>query len=90
MTELLIEMEPDKKTVWTVESDDMGMSKMLKETRFCFHLQKFSDNQTKVVNGTWYKPANLIAKIMNALMMKKIIFKAQEQILSNLKAITEN
>lgn len=90
MTERLIEMQPEKKTVWTIENDDMGMSKMLKDTRFCFHLQRISDSQTKVVNETWYKPANIIAKIMNALVMRKMISKAQEQILNNLKSLTQN
>lgn len=89
MTERLIEMEPEKKTVWTIEKDDMGMSKMLKETRFCFHLQKISDNQTRVVNETWYEPANFVARIMNGVMMKKVIKKAQQQILNNLKNLTE-
>src|ERR1043165_8354929 len=77
MTERLIELEPEKRTVWTIESDNMGMSKMLKDTRFCFHLQKISDTQTKVVNESWYQPANLIARIMNAMVMRKMISKAQ-------------
>ena len=89
MTERLIEMETESKTVWTIESDNMGMSKMLKNTRFCFHLQKISDAQTKVVSETWYQPANLPARIMNGLMMKKMIAKAQQQILNNIKTLTE-
>lgn len=89
MTERLIDLEHEKRTVWTIESDNMGMSKMLKDTRFCFHLQKISNSQTKVINETWYQPVNLMARIMNALMMKKMIAKAQEQILNNLKALTE-
>ncbi len=89
MTERLIEMIPEKRTVWTIESDNMGMGKMLKETRFCFNLEKISETQTKVVNETYYQPANIIAKIMNALMMKKMISRAQEQILKNLEKLTE-
>ena len=89
MTEKLIEMVPEKKTVWTIESDTMGMSKMLKETRFVFNLEKLEENKTKVVSETYYQPANLIAKIMNGVMMKKMIGKAQEEILGNIKALTE-
>src|SRR5688572_25815666 len=85
MTEKLIELVPEKRTVWTIESDDMGMSKMLKEPKFYFHLEKISDNKTRVINETYYKPANFMARIMNALMMKKMIAKAQAQILTNLK-----
>ncbi len=90
MTERLIEMEPRKKTVWTIEKDDMGMGKMLRDTRFCFHLEKISDSQTRVVNETWYTPANIVANIMNALVMRKMIANAQRQILDNLKSLTKN
>jgi hypothetical protein len=89
MTEKLIELIPEKRTVWAIENDDMGMSKMLKETKFYFHLEKISDNKTRVINETYYRPANLMARIMNGLMMKKMISKAQAQILSNLKSLSE-
>lgn len=89
MTEKLIEFVPETKTVWTIERDTMGMSKMLKDTRFCFTLERVSDTKTKVINETWYRPANIIAKIMNGVMMKRMILKAQETILNNIKALTE-
>lgn len=89
MTEKLVELVPEEKTVWTIESDTMGMSKMLKNTQFVFKLEKLGDNKTKVINETYYQPANLIAIIMNGLMMKKMIGRAQEAILSNIKSLTE-
>ncbi|HEY1870060.1 MAG TPA: SRPBCC family protein [Chitinophagaceae bacterium] len=89
MIEKLIELVPEKKTVWSIETDTMNMSKMLKDTRFCFTLEKLSDTKTKVINETYYQPANIIAKIMNGLMMKKMISKTQEQILNNIKSLTE-
>jgi uncharacterized protein YndB with AHSA1/START domain len=89
ITEKLIELLPEKKTVWTIESDTMGMRKMLKDTRFVFTLEKLGNNQTKVVNETFYQPANFMATIMNRLMMRKMILKAQEQILANIKLLTE-
>lgn len=89
MTEKLIELVPGKKTVWTIESDTMGMSKMLKDTRFCFYLEKLDDHKTKVINESYYKPATLMAKIMNGLMMKKQMRKIQNQILTNIKSLTE-
>jgi hypothetical protein len=89
MTERLIELVPEKKTVWTIESDTMGMSKMLKDTRFCFYLEKLSDSNTKVTNESYYQPASLMAKIMNGLMMKRQMRKIQDQILTNIKLLTE-
>src|SRR5258708_5248912 len=89
MTEKLIELVPEKRTVWTIESDTMGMSKMLKDIKFVFDLEKLNDNKTKVVSETYYIPANFIAKIMNGLMMKKMISKAQTEILINIRSLTE-
>lgn len=90
MTERLIELLPEEKTVWTIESDTMGMSKMLKDSQFCFYLEKLSDNKTKIINESYYKPANLMVKIMNALMMKRKMRQIQGQILSNIKSLAEN
>ena len=89
MTERLIELVPERKTVWTIENDSMGMSKMLKETRFCFYLEKLGDNKTKVTNESYYRPANIIAKLMNSLAMKKKIGQIQQQILANIKSLAE-
>lgn len=89
MTEKLIELVPEKKTVWAIENDTMGMSKMLKDPRFCFYLEKLGDNKTKVINESYYQPANFMVKIMNAFMMKKKMSEIQEKILSNIKSIAE-
>ena len=89
MTEILSEFEPEKKTVWSIESDSMGMSKMLKGTKFCFYLEKMGDNKTKVINESYYVPATFMVRIMNALMMKKMMSKIQGQILDNIKTLTE-
>lgn len=89
MTEKLVEMVPEKKTVWVIQSDSMGMSKMLKDPRFCFYLEKISDNKTKIVNESYYKPANIMVSIMNSLMMKRKMSQIQAQILNNIKSLTE-
>ena len=89
MTERLVELVHENKTVWVIESDSMGMSKMLKNPRFCFYVEKVGDNKTKIVNESYYEPANAMVRIMNALFMKKKMGQIQEQILSNIKSLTE-
>jgi uncharacterized membrane protein len=89
MVERMVELVPQSKTVWTIESDTMGMSRMLRNTRFVFNLERVNDNETIVVNETYYEPNNFFATIMNKLMMKRMISKAQDQILANIKALTE-
>lgn len=90
MTERLIELEPNERTVWTIEDDTMGMKKMLNETRFIFHLERMDDQRTRVVSETHYAPANLIARVMNALMMRRMIGKAQTTILENIGTLTRS
>jgi hypothetical protein len=61
----------------------------LKGTRFSFILEKLEDGKTRVVNESWYQPANPLVSIMNTLMMKKKMRKIQEQILGNIRSISE-
>ena len=89
MTERLIELEPNKRTVWTIESDTMGMGKLLNDTRFIFHLERVDDQRTRVISETHYAPANLMARVMNALMMRRMIGKAQATILQNISTLTK-
>ncbi len=89
MTERLIELAPNKRTVWTIENDTMGMSKMLNGTRFIFNLERLDDKRTRVVSETHYAPANLMARIMNAVMMRRMIGKAQATILENIGKLTK-
>lgn len=89
MTERLVELVPGKKTAWTVENDNMGMSKMLRETRFCFILEKINETTTKIINESYYQPANLFVTVMNSLIMKRKMRQIQGKILANIKALTE-
>lgn len=90
MKERLIELVPEQKTVWTIEEDSMGMKKMLNGTRFCFYLESLGVNKTKITNESYYEPATFMAKIMNGLMMKKMMGIIQAKILSNIKTLAEN
>ena len=90
MKERLIELVPETKTVWTIESDSMGTGKMLKDTRFVFKLERIGNDRTKLTSETYYQPVSFMARLMNSLMLKRMIAKAQTQILSNIKSLTEN
>ena len=89
INERLIELIPEKKTVWTMESDTMGASKMLRDTRFCLTLEKAGDTRTKVILETYYSPAGIMGKMMSALVMKRMFAKAQQQILQNIRSLAE-
>lgn len=89
MTEKLVELVHEKKTVWVIENDSMGMGKMIKDPRFCFFLEPMEANKTRLINESYYVPANFLVSIMNTLMMKRKMGQIQEKILSNIKAIAE-
>lgn len=89
MTERMIEIAPNKRTVWTIEHDTMGMCEMLNGTRFIFNLERLDEKRTRVISETHYTPANLMAHIMNALMMRRMIGKAQATILQNISTLTK-
>jgi hypothetical protein len=90
ITEKLVEIIPQRKTVWKVEADTMGMSKMLRDTRFYFMLEKLTDSTTSLTAETHYTPVNFLARVMNGLMMKRMFAKAQHEILQNIGRIVEN
>ncbi len=90
MTEKLVELVPQKSTVWSIEHDTMGMKKMIHDSRFCFYLEAIDENQTKITNESYYTPANFLIKLMNSLMMKKKMGQIQDQILTNIKNIAES
>src|SRR5438094_297349 len=46
-------------------------------------------NETIITNETYYQLATFIAKVVNGLMLKRMIAKAQGQILLNIKSLTE-
>ena len=89
MTEKIIEIIPEKKIVWTTESDTMGMKKTMKEIAFYFYLEAIGGNRTKVIHETHYMPANFFIRILNNVMMKKMISKLQAQTLNNIKTLAE-
>jgi hypothetical protein len=89
MVEKLIEFVPERKTVWTIQSDTMGMSKMLRDTRFVFNIERISENQTKLISETYYVPSNILVSILNRIVLRRVINKAQNQILANITVLLQ-
>jgi len=89
VTEKLIELVPEKKTVWKLVDDTMGMGKLLKDTEFVFILEKQDENKTKLISESHYRPGNFIAKVLSAVVLKKMMSKTQDKILNNISQIVE-
>ena len=90
LVERLVELVPQKRTVWEMESDDMGLSKMLKNVRYHFTLEKVNDTRSRLTAESYYEPATFFGSIMNALMMKRMFSKGQDTILKNINSVVQN
>lgn len=90
MEERCIALMPNQKTVWSLEKDTIGFTKMMRDITFTFTLKSINVASTSVTNETAYTPRNLFARLMNSLMMKGMISKTQQKILLNLKSLAES
>lgn len=89
MEEKCLELVPYERTVWQLEKDNVGFTKMMDNIRFYFHLKANGPNSTFVANETHYAPRHFIAALMNSIMMRKMVGKTQQTILTNLKQRAE-
>ena len=90
LIEKLIDLVPEKKTVWEHQSDDMGLGKMLKNIRYHFTLEKISESKSKLTAESYYEPATFFGSIMNVLMMKRMFSKGQDTILRNINSVVQD
>lgn len=87
--ERLTELVPGKSTVWKLETDSMGMNKMMKDVTYRFELKDLGGGKTRVINQSYYQPANAVVRVMNPLVMKRMFSRIQRQILQNIKNLVE-
>ena len=80
----------DKKEIgWLMLTDEFGIDKMFANYSFSFELVPISHNKTKVINKGYADPKNLFAKIMNAIVMKRMSSKIRNKALNGIKELAE-
>lgn len=89
VTERCCDFEPTNHIGWVMEQDSFGIEKMLENMGFDFHLETLGAKSTRVVNTTYFRPRNILASLMSALMMKRNFRKVRKTALGNLKRIAE-
>lgn len=89
VTERCSDFEPTKHIGWVMEQDSFGFVKMLDGLGFDFRLESIGPDTTRVINTTYYRPRNILASLMNVLMIKRNFRKVRQTALGNLKWIVE-
>jgi len=89
VTEKCIDCVPNKRIAWLLVKDTLGFNKMLEDFSFSFELIEKGENKTLVVNESFFKPKNFMAKIMVWLMIKRKFHQVRMTALTNLKKFSE-
>lgn len=84
-----IAMYGKERAEFVVEKDSFGMTKMLSGMSFACEFYKINDNKTEFVMQSHYKPKNLLLKLMNPIIKKKMS-KEVEIMINGLKDYIEN
>lgn len=62
---------------------------MFADLGFSFALERIDERRTLVRNESFYRPLNLMARVMSALMIRRKFGAVRRRVLGNLKALAE-
>ncbi len=91
VVERCIEAIPGQRIAWELVDDTLGFNKMLKGFSFSFSLEIRPGGNTRVINETYYKPRNILAALMNVLLLLRRKFsKVRQKALEGIKGLAES
>lgn len=89
MEERCVQYTPLESITWLLQQDSLGFNKMFSDVRFSFELKPKGEHSTYVISKSFYDPKHVFSRLMNALMMRRKLYRVQENILKNLKKVAE-
>src|SRR6266705_1059876 len=89
VVERCTEVEHGTRISFVVERDTFGFSKMFDDFGFSFLLEPRDHQGTHVALEGFYREKNVLAHLMNALIMKRKLHHLRAGILTNLKATVD-
>lgn len=89
VVERCIELEQNTRISFLVERDTFGFSKMFEDFGFSFLLHPTDNGHTQVTIEGFYREKNLLARLMNALLMRRKLHQLRAGILTQLKVTVE-
>jgi uncharacterized protein YndB with AHSA1/START domain len=89
VTERCAEFVPWRRIAWVMIEDSFGFGRMFADMGFAFTLEPIDDRRTLVRNESFYRPRNLIARVLSALLLRRKFRVLRRRVLANLKALAE-
>jgi uncharacterized protein YndB with AHSA1/START domain len=89
MVERCLESIPERKLRHAVEEDSLGFTKMFRDYTFTLELEPGSADDTLVTIESFYEPRGLLARVMNALVMRRRFASVRNDMLAGLKMLAE-
>ena len=90
MVERCLESVPDRRLRHAVEDDSLGFTKMFRDYSFTLELEPRGDDATRVTCETFYEPRGMLARAMNAMLMRRRFGSVRTDILRGLKELVES
>jgi hypothetical protein len=90
VSEKCVLYDEKKEIGWVMLTDELGIGKMFNNFSFSFELIPINDNKTKVIGKGYADPKNFFARIMNAVMMRRMSSKIRIKALNGMKKLAEN
>jgi uncharacterized protein YndB with AHSA1/START domain len=89
IVERCIESVPERKLRHAVDDDSLGFTKMFRDYTFTLELEPRAERSTLVTCETFYEPRGILARAMNAAVMRRRFDAVREDILQGLKDLVE-
>jgi carbon monoxide dehydrogenase subunit G len=89
IVERCLESIPGRRLHHAVDDDSLGFTRMFREYSFTLELEPRGQNATLVISKTFYEPRGMLARLMNALLMRRRFGAVRKDLLNGLKRVAE-
>jgi uncharacterized protein YndB with AHSA1/START domain len=90
MVERCLESVSERRLRHAVDDDSLGLTKMFRDYSFTLELESRGQGATLVTCESFYEPRTTLARLMNALFMRRRFARVRQDILSGLKDFAES
>jgi hypothetical protein len=89
IVERCLESLPEKRLRHAVDDDSLGFTRMFRDYTFTLELDPQGEGSTLVICETFYEPRGIVARLTNALLMRRRFAAVREELLRGLRDLVE-
>ncbi len=89
MVERCVEVVVGRRASFVVVDDSLGFKRMLRDYGFTAHFEPLPQGRTEVTLETFYTPANPVAAVINALLLRRKLATVVNELLAGLSTAAE-